>query len=266
MEENKILAYISRVPAALALERLAEIELHCRKQFDSPVLDLGCGDGIFAGLMFTESVDTGMDIDPVELERARNSGNYKQLILAPGDSVPLPENSFSTVFSNSVLEHIPEIEPVLREVLRLLKPGGNFYCTVPSDKFEHYSCINNLLTRFGMDRSARKYRKFYNRFWKHYHCYSVDQWQALAERCGFEVKECFSYNSAGMCLLNDLLAPCGAMGIINKKLFNRWTLLPKIRYAVFYPLAGLIKKILISHAGKTARGGLVYLHLSPKAS
>ncbi len=44
--------YLAIAPSALAYERAIECELHVGKNWASPILDIGCGDGIFAQILF----------------------------------------------------------------------------------------------------------------------------------------------------------------------------------------------------------------------
>ena len=257
-------AYLSRAPLPLALERALECEIHQRHEFTRPVLDLGCGDGMFAQILFAEKVDTGIDPDDRELREARATGAYDEIIRCYGDSIPKPGGSYNTVFSNSVLEHIPNVTPVFREVHRLLAPKGRFYITVPSDKFDRYSMVNALLSGLGLQSLAGRYRKFFNSFWRHYHYYDIAGWESLARQTGFEVEESFTYDPKSLCLLNDGLAPFSILSFISKKLTNRWVWLPSVRGALLAPFAGSIRKIIDS--GKRADdGGLVYLSLRKAA-
>lgn len=105
-------------------------------------LDLGCGDGQLTQIIL-ESVGTrsmvGIDIDPQEAALAEKSGIYERIHITPADQIPEKDSCFDWVFSNSVLEHIPNLDDVIAEVSRLLRPGGPFLLTVPGDKF--YQCL-----------------------------------------------------------------------------------------------------------------------------
>jgi SAM-dependent methyltransferase len=98
-------------------------------------LDLGCGDGRVAWLLARELSASwqlvGVDPDPLEIELAGQLGLYAALYAVGGARIPEPDGAFDWVLSNSVLEHIPDLDPVLDEVARLLRPGGRFVLTVP---------------------------------------------------------------------------------------------------------------------------------------
>jgi len=169
--------YLSEAPIPLALERYLEAKIFQTLRFERPILDIGCGEGLFAKNVFAERIDTGVDIDPRELQGARELDAYKELIQTKGNAIDKPSGSYKTVFSNSVLEHIPDIEAVFGEVYRLLAPRGKFYVTVPSQFFEQYTVIHQILKGTGLHAVADKYRQFFNKFWRHYHCYEPKKWE-----------------------------------------------------------------------------------------
>jgi SAM-dependent methyltransferase len=102
-------------------------------------LDLGCGDGRLTKIIM-EKADVlwqliGLDADPEEISIAKETGIYEKLHISDAAQIDEPDNSFDFVFSNSVLEHIFDLKPVLAELNRVLKPGGKFIFTVPSSAF-----------------------------------------------------------------------------------------------------------------------------------
>jgi len=259
--ENILERYLSLAPVPLAFERMLEARIYQRHSFQRPILDIGCGEGLFAMVVFGEKIDTGIDPDERELERARELEAYNELIECKGDTIDKPDGHYNTIFSNSVLEHISDIEPVFREAHRLLAQGGKFYVTVPSNRFDEYSVVNQTLCAVGLRGLADKYRSFFNRFWRHYHYYTPEGWSALAQRTGFTVSEIHSYGPKKVCLLNDFLVPFSLVSFVIKKLTNRWVLAPGLRRLVMLPVAMAGHRVL--EGGDTAsEGGLVFMELT----
>jgi SAM-dependent methyltransferase len=249
--------YVTEAPLALAIERWFECSILSQQRFERPVLDIGCGDGVFAKVLFAEPIDVGIDPDGKELARARELGGYRELLEVRGDAIPRPDGSFRTIFSNSVIEHIEDVEPVLREAKRLLAPGGRFYVTVPSHLFDHYNWPYQVLSAVGMDASAERYRAFFDRFWRHYHYYTPDGWRQLFERAGFAVVDHQEYAPKAICLLNDLLAPFAAPSMAAKKLTGRWFVVPALR-RVWTPLFAAALRPLL-HVDRSLReGGILF--------
>ncbi len=248
--------YVARAPLALALERTLECLILSKRMFPAPLLDVGCGDGLFASLLFSSTIDTGLDLDPCEIECARTTNAYSELLCCPASAIPKPSGTFKTAFSNSVLEHIPELAPVLREVHRVLAPGGTFYFTVPTNDFERYAVITRVLAALGMQTATELYCSWYNRFWRHFHAYSPQQWTQLATEAGFEVLETVRYNSPNMTVTNDFLAPFAAFSSVLKRVTGRWVLAPGFRRWLLRPLAQRWQRALANH-GVTPTGSLV---------
>ncbi len=109
-------------------------------------LDLGCGDGLLTRILLQETGPrevVGVDPDYAEAAQAERLGIYAAVHAVGADKVPEPGGSFDWVFSNSVLEHIDDIDPVLAEVARLLRAGGEFVFTVPGPEF--HACLRGPL-------------------------------------------------------------------------------------------------------------------------
>jgi SAM-dependent methyltransferase len=256
---NSVLSnYVGLAPIPLAFERYLEAEIYAGCSFEGPVLDVGCGEGLFAMVVFADQIDTGLDPDPRELSRAAKLGSYKELIQGSGDAICKPDCTYKTVFSNSVLEHIPDLDPVLKEVHRVLDHGGRFYMTVPTDKFDQYSVVCHSLLKLRLNGLAERYRKFFNRFWRHFHCYTPEDWIERVERTGLNVVMAQTYGSKGSCLLNDALVPFSLISYLFKRLINRWSLFPAVRRFVLSPVIRCGSSFL---AGKqnVPNGGLLFL-------
>src|SRR5262249_21135432 len=96
-------------------------------------LELGCGSGFFllnliqAGVARRGSVT---DLSPGMVKVATRNGQSLGLDIdgrvADAEGIPYDDNSFDLVVGHAVLHHIPDVELSLREVVRVLKPGGRF--------------------------------------------------------------------------------------------------------------------------------------------
>ncbi len=254
--------YIKEAPLPLAIERTFECKILARQEFIHPILDIGCGEGIFAYVLFNENIDVGIDPDKKELKRALNYGMYKELINCFGDNIDKPDKFFKTIFSNSVLEHIQGINPVLKEAYRLLDDDGVFYCTVPTNYFDKYSLMFQFLTFLKLRQLSEKYRRFFNKFWKHYHYYDMDGWNKLFEDNGFIVVKSHGYCPKKICLLNDVLSFFSIYNFFVKKITNKWYLFKLSRILWAKVLYRILDKNINSEP--VAESGIVFFKLIKK--
>lgn len=248
-------------PLPLAIERTFECHILSQKTFAKPVLDIGCGDGLFTQILFKDKIDVGIDPQNIEISHAKNLNCYDQLIQCYGNAVPFSDKHFQTILSNSVMEHIQDIEPVLKEAHRVLADDGRVYLTLPTDKFDQYSVVFQFLKLLRLDATAKHYRQFFNSFWKHYHYHTVAGWEQLFKKNGFLVEECQEYFPKLNAVLNDFYSPFSIFSFIQKKFFNTWFLFPVLR-KLFVPLYYSIhKNISFEKKVSPNTGGLVFFKL-----
>jgi SAM-dependent methyltransferase len=216
-----------RVPLNHALWRASEAGVLAAVPMERPILDIGCGDGHFASLLFDQPVECGIDLSISRLTRARDSGAYRDLKVADATRLPFGAGSFGTVFSNSVLEHIPDVEAVCREVARVLRPGGQLVFTVPSDHFGDFLFWPSVLRALGLGAVAARYAGAMNRVFVHHHTDPAEQWRARLERVGLEVVVDRQLMPRPLHALWDLLMPFAALQLLIRRARCGWLFPPQ---------------------------------------
>lgn len=124
-----------RLPPWVLHEHFARYHFAARYVAGKAVVDFACGEGIgsrifaAAGAQSVEALDASADT----VARAR-SGAPPQIHFSAANALhlPLPEQSSDLFICLETLEHLPEIEGFLREVLRVLRPDGLFLCSTPN--------------------------------------------------------------------------------------------------------------------------------------
>ena len=179
-------------------------------------LDLGCGDGKLTDILLSLTGPrqlVGIDPDPLETAAAARYDFYVRLHTTGGDAIPEPDGTFDFVVSNSVLEHIPGLEPVIAEVGRLLKPGGRFYFTVPQPAFH-----DNLSGAFLGLRDRADYLRRLDKRLAHFNYLASDDWTRLCGRHGLTVERCRGY--------------------LDRRQTRRWESLSRMTGGLLYALGG----------------------------
>lgn len=94
-------------------------------------LDVGCGDGrLTAHLDATEP--TAADVSAVALGRARARLSGARLVeLEPDAPLPFADAAFDLVLCAETIEHVRDVQLLLSEIRRVLRPGGELALTTP---------------------------------------------------------------------------------------------------------------------------------------
>lgn len=200
---------------SLALWRAAEIAALREQIYPRPVLDLGCGDGLVTSLVL-QQVDLGVDPDAQVLHQAQQRGIYARLAAVPIEAAQLPAASVATLVSNSVLEHLPQLDRVLAAVSRLLRPGGKLIFTAPTEAFSRWLVL-----------PAAQYARWRNRVLGHHNLWSWECWAEHLGRAGLAVELVRPYLRRPLVWLWDALELLQQIWIARRRLVSLvWRRIP----------------------------------------
>ncbi len=138
MKLNGIEKALMNNPLRAALQRWYEAPLLERLggRLDGlQVLEIGCGRGVGTALLFEHFGAhrvVACDLDPTMIALARQrlaAYGPDRLVLAVADAAAIaaPDASFDAVVDVGIIHHIPEWPAALREIRRVLRPGGRFF-------------------------------------------------------------------------------------------------------------------------------------------
>lgn len=146
-----------RDPAKIEKQSIVDALVAASNYASGRLLDVGCGHKPYRDL-FADRVSCHIGVDfPVTAAGASAADVY-----ADSTALPFANASFDTVLSTQVLEHLPEPKAMLREVYRVLCPGGHLILTAPQT--------------WGLHEEPHDYYRFTG--------YGL---RYLAESCGFAV-------------------------------------------------------------------------------
>ena len=214
--------YLKKASLAHTLPRVSECVVLRRFKLEPLVLDVGCGEGVFVKVCLGgKKIDVGLDPDEQVVKLAEKSGGYKRVVVSGAEKMPFKNGSFKTVISNSVLEHIEDVEGVFREVRRVLKPGGRFILLVPDKKASEYFFYALVLERLGLRRLAKRYIGFKNKLYKYVHLEKREFWEAEARKVGFKIESVTGFISPTMVKWIDFLSPLALPDYVLKRVLGR---------------------------------------------
>lgn len=223
-EKDYLWFHLRELPYFRALLRAVEARFYDDIHLPGPTLDIGCGDGHFAFAAFDHPVYAGLDPELQSLRTAQGYKSYRLLIQANGNNIPFPDEYFASAISNSVLEHIPQVEQVIEEVARVLKPGGLFVFCVPNHNFLDTLSIGQFLDRVKLHPLGEYYRSFFNRISRHHHCDPPEKWESRLELAGFQLEKWWHYFSPEALHVLEFGHYFGLPSLITQRLTGRWIL------------------------------------------
>ncbi len=175
------------------------------------ILDAGCGNGWLASRYRGPHMVVGIDLADANLRRIRDLGIHpvKYNLDRP---LPFADGAFDTVVCSEILEHIFSPDQLLREIMRVLKPGGRVILTVPN-----LHCLRNrvdvLLGKFTPFVEFRVYEDLSDELShvgvQHIHHYTITGMRSILATLGFErmrwVGQSFHMNASLPFLLLSVL-------------------------------------------------------------
>lgn len=111
--------YLLRKKLLLAVDRYAHY-------MNGRMMDFGCGSKPYKSI-FNVNEYIGVDYNG----EGHSHENEQIDVFYDGKTIPFPDNSFDSVLSTEVFEHIFNLEDVLNEINRVMKPGGRLLITCP---------------------------------------------------------------------------------------------------------------------------------------
>jgi len=102
----------------------------------SRILEAGCGAGVMAAKLIKRGYAVwGIDLAEPMIRQARQLCDSEPFGVGDIEHIPFPDNTFDVVVSLGVMEYLESDEQALREVWRVLKPGGRAVIAIPNGSY-----------------------------------------------------------------------------------------------------------------------------------
>ena len=229
LRREDFLAYYKFAPAALAIRECVRLAAVRDLDLPEPILDVGCGDGLFARLAYPGRQTWGIDINPDEVRRAQATQSYRTIICGSICDADLPPSFFESAIANCSLEHVPDIGAALRNVRSSLVAGATFVLIVPTPDWTEHLLTRQVLERVGLGGLGRAYGEALDRVFYHVHLYDERKWSELLDDAGFDLVEHRPLVGPSTSWAFDAMLYPSAVGLAVKKLTGRWVMAPALR-------------------------------------
>ncbi len=194
MVDEETLALMTRNEADMAFKRrVRTIFEWIDPQDDDVILDCACGRGFYLNMFryVSRARLVGLELEwPIIRKAERNVGHLEDVTLVQGNiyRLPFPDNYFDGVVLSEILEHIDDDVGGLREVWRVLKPGGVVAITVPNANYPFlWDPINKTLeTLFHTHISRGPLAGIWA---NHVRLYERDQLREAVQKAGFTLEQ-----------------------------------------------------------------------------
>lgn len=212
--------FLKIAPLSHAIWRSVEALVFKQVQFSKPILDIGCGFGEFAGVVF-DQLEMGIDINEKELKQALKGKKYRKVLWADARKLPFKANTFSTVVSVSVLEHIKNTEEAIVEINRILKKGGVFAFTVPTTSMYKHMLIPKICRLIRLEVLGKIYFREHAKIFKHQALYPADWWAKKLKKANFKIISQQGTISPTALKISEIFLPLAAPSQLWKLLSGR---------------------------------------------
>jgi methionine biosynthesis protein MetW len=141
------------------------------------VLDFGCGNGTFLDKMIEGNWEAyGLDVDPKAIDHCRSKGINANV--GDIDSQNYPDNFFDVITINHVIEHVHEVDALLKSCYKVLKKGGKLVIATPNTESWQHNVYKEHWLQLDPPR--------------HLHIFNINNLEQVVKRNDFSIVKSFS--------------------------------------------------------------------------
>ena len=269
--KNYLTEYLNCAPISLALIRAIECKIMASIPFIHPVLDLGCGDGLFSNILFKnrDFIDAAIDTSETEVELAYKKTVYREIKVADAHDIPYHDESFNFILANDLFHHLQNPLVALNEASRVLNPGGLLCFTVPTfiPAFHIKAFATLMQSKFIQSFSPMDIIKFFNHDIKSYFrlksIFTFQNWIKSLETAGFKIIYHKKYASFSTIIIQLITSFYLYRGLAYKKMLGRYIPFPSFNKKIITPITSRLFESLYED---NSYEGENYLILAKKIS
>jgi len=102
------------------------------KSKNKRILDLACGTGVYTHSLYQKSKNTiGVDISPWAIKKAKENFKHIPFYVMDAEKTKFEDNYFDIIVSTGLIQYINDPKLAVKEIYRILKPGGMIIVEAP---------------------------------------------------------------------------------------------------------------------------------------
>ncbi|HVO44502.1 MAG TPA: class I SAM-dependent methyltransferase [Aggregatilineales bacterium] len=212
--DDQTIARLTRNEADMAFKRRVRTIFEWIEPTDDKVIyDCACGRGFYLNMI--RAVSRGklyaLELDPEVIPKTiRNVGHLPDVHVVRGNiyAQPWPDASFDAIILSEILEHVDDDLRGLREVFRVVKPGGVVAITVPNANYPFWwDPINWILE--SVFSTHIQHGPLAGIWANHVRLYTLDDLRAVVREAGFGIEEERSYTHYSFPFIHNIVYGLG---------------------------------------------------------
>jgi SAM-dependent methyltransferase len=159
-----------------------------RMPFQHPSLEIGTDDGVTTKLTFKGQLTVGSNPSLPELVHAKKLSTHKQFVCLDATQIPYADNVFQSAIMIYTFYHLTDRNRVLRELHRVLAPGGMLAFIDTRRHIEGWLPLTHLLEGFGFHKMSQELtNQWFSRYDSNRQYVESADYAAFLESHGYEV-------------------------------------------------------------------------------
>lgn len=252
--------YLKNAPVSMALVRAVECRIMDGLPFRHPMLDLGCGDGLFTSILFKnrDYVDCAIDSSEAEVDLCYRKGVHREIKVACAEDIPYPDKSFGFVMANDLMAHVADPGAVLAETWRVMEDDGMLCFTVPTlvPKF-HSNMFSDFLKKYANWNILGFFNHNISAYFRMNSIFNFRKWDSMLGDAGFRIVHHRKYASLTAITVQLITSIYLYRAMAYKKTLGRYIPFPDLHEKIVTPITSWLLKSLYDESSYEGENHLI---------